>query len=64
MPKSWMSVSEASETTGIPKRTLIHAIQTERLEAHKAPGRTAAYVIDRADLDAYVAARDSQEATA
>lgn len=60
MPKKQpLSVAEAATRTGIPKRTLQHAIATGRLKAYKLPGATAAYLIEEADLDRYAAHRQT-----
>lgn len=50
-----LSVAEASDRTGIPKRTLQEAIARGRLKAHKLAGATyRPYLIDVQDLDRYV----------
>jgi excisionase family DNA binding protein len=56
MPKlGRYSVSKAAEVTGIPRRTIIHAITTGKLKAHKlSDAATSAYVIDVHDLDAFL----------
>ena len=41
----------------MPKRTLQYAITKGYLKAHKLPGLTGAYLIDPADLDAWLAGR-------
>jgi excisionase family DNA binding protein len=53
-----LSVAEASEETGIPKRTVQAAITRGDLKAHKLPGRTAPFLIDRRDLDRWIAGRE------
>ena len=61
MPKKQpLSVAEAAARTGIPKRTLQHAIATGRLKAHKFPGETGAYLIDEAELDRWAAQHRSR----
>jgi excisionase family DNA binding protein len=58
MPKQPLSIAEAAARTGIPKRTLQHAIATGRLKAHKFPGKTGAYLIDQRDLDRWATQRE------
>lgn len=58
MPKpNWIPVSSASQTTGIPKRTIIAAITRGDLPAAKLPGLTGAYLIDPADLERWITRR-------
>lgn len=58
MPKTnWIPVSSASQTTGIPKRTIIAAITRGDLPAAKLPGLTGAYLIDPADLERWITRR-------
>ena len=58
MPKNPLSVAEAATRTGIPKRTIQHAIATGRLPAHKLTGTTGAYLIDETDLDHWTTQRN------
>lgn len=58
VPKLPLSVTEASEQTGIPKRTLQAAIARGDLKGHQMPGRTGAYMIEQRDLDRYMAKRE------
>ena len=52
-------MAEASDRTGIPKRTLQEAIARGRLKAHKLAGSTyRPYLIDVQDLDRYVKQRE------
>ena len=58
VPKSqWITTSSASQTSGIPKRTIIAAINRGDLAAQKLPGLTGAFLIDPADLHAWLAGR-------
>lgn len=57
MPTRFLSVVEAVQQTGIPKRTIQHAIAQGWLPAHKMPGLTGAYLIDPADLDEWTRRR-------
>jgi excisionase family DNA binding protein len=59
MPKAmpFLSAAQAAFQEGIPKRTILAAIERGELPAHKMPGRTGAYLIDPADLDAYITRR-------
>lgn len=61
MPKTSPPVSVAGIVTehGIPKRTVIAAIERGDLKAQKlSAARTAAYVIDQRDLDRWLASRE------
>lgn len=53
-----LSATEASLQTGIPKRTILWAITSGKLKAHKLGGETGAYVIRQSDLDKFVAKRE------
>jgi len=61
MPKlGRYSVTKASQVTGIPRRTIIHAITTGKLKATKlSDAATSAYVIDVHDLDDYLTERST-----
>lgn len=61
MPHPPLSVAEAAEEIGEPKRTVQWAIQQGHLKAHKMPGRTGAYLINRADLNRWLAKREARE---
>jgi excisionase family DNA binding protein len=52
-----ISVAEAANQTGIPKRTIQAAITNGQLKAHKLGGRTGAYLITQRDLDKWIAIR-------
>lgn len=55
-----LSVVEAADETGIPRRTLQAAILRGALKARKLPGRTGSYLIQRRDLDRWIAKRDAK----
>lgn len=57
-----MSVAQAAEQHGIPKRTLQAAIARGDLKAHKMPGVTGAYLIYPRDLDRWLAKRETASA--
>lgn len=57
------STTEAAAETGIPKRTIIAAINRGELRANKLPGLTGAFLIDRRDLDKWVAKREAKAAS-
>ena len=54
-----LSVTQAALLYDVPRRTVQYAISTGRLPAHKLPGQTGAYLIDRTDLESWVRARRS-----
>ena len=61
MPKpQWITTATASQTSGIPKRTVIAAITRGELPAHKLPGLTGAYLISPADLQEWLASRKTK----
>ncbi len=62
MPLPPLSVTEAAEQSGEPKRTVQWAIKEGHLKAHKMPGRTGAYVIMQRDLDRWIAKRAKESA--
>ncbi|WP_313673305.1 hypothetical protein [Mycolicibacterium sp.] len=58
VPKAqWITTSSASQTSGIPKRTIIAAINRGALSAQKLPGLTGAFLIDPADLQTWLDGR-------
>ena len=58
MPKpQWITTTEASQTSGIPKRTIIAAINRGALSAQKLPGLTGAFLISPADLQVWLDGR-------
>lgn len=64
MPKTPpLSAADAAAQTGIPKRSILWAISTGKLKAHKLGGETGAYVIDQRDLDRYIAKRTAKAAS-
>ena len=52
-----LSVAQVAELAEMPKRTVQYAITRGQLRAHKLPGATGAYLINRADLDIWLAGR-------
>jgi excisionase family DNA binding protein len=52
-----LSVRDVVEQTNIPKRTIQAALARRDLKAHKFGGITGAWVIEQADLDAWLATR-------
>ena len=58
VPKpQWITTTGASQTSGVPKRTIIAAITRGDLRAEKLPGLTGAYLIDPEDLDTWLSGR-------
>lgn len=53
----WITTTAASQTSGVPKRTIIAAITRGDLPASKLPGLTGAYLIDPEELDIWLSAR-------
>lgn len=62
MPTPPLSVTQAAEQAGEPKRTIQWAIKEGHLKAHKMPGLTGAYLIQQRDLDKWAAKRAEQSA--
>lgn len=62
MPKpiSKLTTSSAQQQTGIPKRTIIAAINRGDLAAEKLPGLTGSFLINPADLDRWIAKREAR----
>jgi len=52
-----ITVAEAAEQTGVPKRTIQAAIARADLKAHKLAAATGAYLIQQRDLDNWIANR-------
>ena len=52
-----LSAAQVAAETGIPKRTILAAITRGDLKAQKLPGPRGAYIINRRNLDAYLAKR-------
>ena len=57
-----LTVGQASQLSGVPKRTIQYAITTGALKAHKLPGITTPYLIDSADLADWIAKREKASA--
>lgn len=57
-----LSVAEASEEQGIPKRTIQAAIARGDLKAHKMPGQTGSYLIQRRDFTRWLTKREKASA--
>ncbi len=57
-----LSVAQAAREYGIPKRTIQWALLQGQLAAHKLPGSTAAWVIDRANFEAWANQREDTSA--
>lgn len=57
-----LSVRQIVAEHGIPKRTVIAAIDRGDLKATKLPGLTGAYLVERRDLNRYLAKRDKASA--
>ena len=58
LSKPPLSVREAAQLSGEPKRTIQWAIKEGHLKAHKMPGRTGAYVIQQRDFDRWITKRE------
>lgn len=59
----WITTSAAHQTSGVPKRTIIAAINRGDLKAHKLPGLTGSFLINPADFDRWLAARTTKAAS-
>ena len=58
MPNSkWITTTAAHQSTGIPKRTIIAAINRGDLKADKLPGLTGSFLIDPEDLNRWADTR-------
>ncbi|WP_084013926.1 helix-turn-helix domain-containing protein [Mycolicibacter kumamotonensis] len=55
-----LSVTQASQESGCPARTIRYAITHGALKAHKLPGATGSYVINRVDFDAWQRSRTTE----
>lgn len=63
MPKpEWITTTAAHQTSGIPKRTIIAAINRGDLKAQKLPGLTGAFLIKPCDFDAWADTRTKASA--
>lgn len=59
MPKqSLLTVASAHEKTGIPRRTIIAAINRGDIKAEKLPGVTGSFVMTQTAFDNWAAARE------
>lgn len=58
MPKTqWITTAAAHQTSGIPRRTIIAAINRGDLPAQKLPGLTGSFLISPADFDRWLQQR-------
>ena len=57
-----LTTSSAQAKTGIPKRTIIAAINRGDLKAQKLPGLTGSFLINERDLDRWIASREAKSA--
>ena len=57
-----LTTSSAQAKTGIPKRTIIAAINRGDLKAQKLPGLTGSFLINERDLDRWAAKRGAKSA--
>ena len=57
-----LTTSSAQAKTGIPKRTIIAAINRGDLKAQKLPGLTGSFLINERDLDRWIARREAKSA--
>jgi excisionase family DNA binding protein len=56
---AWITTSVAAMQTGIPKRTIIAAINRGDLRADKLPGLTGSFLIAPKDLQRWLAKRSA-----
>ncbi len=64
MPNSkWITTTAAHQSTGIPKRTIIAAINRGDLKADKLPGLTGSFLIDPEDLNRWADTRTVKAAS-
>ena len=56
----WITTTAAHQTTGIPKRTIIAAINRGDLKADKLPGLTGSFLIKPEELDAWLNRREAK----
>jgi len=59
----WITTTAAHQTTGIPKRTIIAAINRGDLKADKLPGLTGSFLINPDELDRWFNSRTAQAAS-
>lgn len=58
----WITTSLAHQRSGVPKRTIIAAINRGDLKAEKLPGLTGSFLIPPAELDRWLASRTKASA--
>jgi len=64
MPKpQWITTTTAHQKSGIPKRTIIAAINRGDLPAQKLPGLTGSFLITPIDFDNWLAGRQAKAAS-
>lgn len=64
MPQpDWITTAAAHRDSGVPKRTIIAAINRGDLKAQKLPGLTGSFLINPADLDRWLTTRKTRAAT-
>lgn len=59
----WLTTTAAHQTSGVPKRTIIAAINRGDLAADKLPGVTGSFLINPADFDRWLASRKLKAAS-
>jgi len=59
----WITTTAAHQSTGIPKRTIIAAINRGELKADKLPGLTGAFLINPDELARWESSRTAQAAS-
>lgn len=55
-----LTAAEAAARSGIPKRTILHAISSGSLKAQKLAGARGAYLIRPRDLERYLSKREAK----
>lgn len=58
--QEWITTSAAHQSSGIPKRTIIAAINRGELKAQKLPGLTGSFLISPADFNRWVQSRPTK----
>lgn len=56
----WITTTAASQTSGVPKRTIIAAINRGDISADKLPGVTGSFLIDPADFNNWLSKREAK----
>lgn len=59
----WITTTTAHQTSGIPKRTIIAAINRGDLPAQKLPGLTGSFLIAPKDFETWLAGRVTKAAS-